>query len=236
MTITDSHGSPIALCADHLILAPSVTPQFFPSTLAAAAALETLVSFIVADAPADVVADIDLHASSADTISVSTGNRTVQTTDCSRLHPTRSGSWILPYTWDAGSIRPRAARSSCLRPGSMPATGRISVRPGSYVTFEIAGESLFTLRDREGTIRTFYNVCMHRGHRLLEGRGVPPQAGLSRTTPGPTAWTDAHRSCAARGGTSRVRSGRYLPHRGSDRGPMGLPLREPGRRCAPHGA
>ena len=60
VAITDSHGSPIALCADHLILAPSATPQFFPSTLAAAAALETLVSFIVADAPPDVVAGIDL--------------------------------------------------------------------------------------------------------------------------------------------------------------------------------
>ena len=60
VAITDSHGSPIALGADHLILAPSDTPQFFPSTLAAAAALETLVSFIVADAPPEVVAAIDL--------------------------------------------------------------------------------------------------------------------------------------------------------------------------------
>ena len=60
VAITDSHGSPIAPGADHLILAPSATPQFFPSTLAAAAALETLVSFIVADAPPDVVAAIDL--------------------------------------------------------------------------------------------------------------------------------------------------------------------------------
>ena len=60
VAITDSHGSPIALDADHLILAPSATPQFFPSTLAAAAALETLVSFIVADAPPEVVAAIDL--------------------------------------------------------------------------------------------------------------------------------------------------------------------------------
>ena len=60
VAITDSHGSPLALDVDHLILAPSATPQFFPSTLAAAAALETLVSFIVADAPPEVVAAIDL--------------------------------------------------------------------------------------------------------------------------------------------------------------------------------
>ena len=60
VAITDSHGSPIAVGADHVILAPSDTPQFFPSTLAAAAALETLVSFIVADASPDVVAAIDI--------------------------------------------------------------------------------------------------------------------------------------------------------------------------------
>ena len=60
VAITDSHGAPIAPGADHLILAPSATPQFFPSTLAAAAALETLVSFIVADASAEVVEAIDL--------------------------------------------------------------------------------------------------------------------------------------------------------------------------------
>ncbi len=59
IAITDSHGSPIATGADHVILTPSETPQFFPSTLAAAAALETLASFIVADADPDVVARID---------------------------------------------------------------------------------------------------------------------------------------------------------------------------------
>lgn len=59
IAVTDSHGSPIALLADHVFLTPSDGPQFFPSTLAAAALLETLASFIVADAPGDVVAAID---------------------------------------------------------------------------------------------------------------------------------------------------------------------------------
>ncbi|NNF65447.1 MAG: aromatic ring-hydroxylating dioxygenase subunit alpha [Acidimicrobiia bacterium] len=44
--------------------------------------------------------------------------------------------------------------------------------PGSYVTFDVAGESLFTMRHADGSVRTFYNVCMHRGHELLEGTGV----------------------------------------------------------------
>ncbi len=59
VALTDSHGSPIAAGAAHVILAPSDGPQFFPSTLAAAAALETLASFIVADADPEVVAAID---------------------------------------------------------------------------------------------------------------------------------------------------------------------------------
>ncbi|NNF65448.1 MAG: MurR/RpiR family transcriptional regulator [Acidimicrobiia bacterium] len=59
VAITDSHGSPIAVGVDHVILTPSATPQFFPSTIAAAAALETLASFIVADAPRAVVQTIE---------------------------------------------------------------------------------------------------------------------------------------------------------------------------------
>lgn len=59
IAITDSHGSPIAIGADHVIMAPGESPQFFPSTLAAGAALETLASFIVADAEPEVVSAIE---------------------------------------------------------------------------------------------------------------------------------------------------------------------------------
>lgn len=59
VAVTDSHGSPIAVGADHVIIAPSNTPQFFPSTLAAAASLELLASFIVADAHPEVVSAIE---------------------------------------------------------------------------------------------------------------------------------------------------------------------------------
>ncbi|CAG2159951.1 aromatic ring-hydroxylating oxygenase subunit alpha [Cupriavidus numazuensis] len=40
-----------------------------------------------------------------------------------------------------------------------------------YVTREIIGESIVVLRDREGVLRAFYNVCPHRGHQLLQGSG-----------------------------------------------------------------
>jgi len=43
--------------------------------------------------------------------------------------------------------------------------------PGSFTTFEIAGESLFAVRGRDDIIRVFYNVCQHRAHQLVSGSG-----------------------------------------------------------------
>ncbi len=44
--------------------------------------------------------------------------------------------------------------------------------PGDYFAFEMAGESLFCIRGRDGEVRTFYNVCQHRAHQLVEGAGA----------------------------------------------------------------
>lgn len=55
---------------------------------------------------------------------------------------------------------------------------------GQYTCFEIAGESLFAVRGRDGAVRAFYNVCQHRAHQLVEG------SGQSRTIVCPYhAWT-----------------------------------------------
>ncbi|MCP4328215.1 MAG: aromatic ring-hydroxylating dioxygenase subunit alpha [Alphaproteobacteria bacterium] len=43
---------------------------------------------------------------------------------------------------------------------------------GDYVVFEIADQSLFVIRDGEGGLRCFYNVCQHRAHHLLQGAGT----------------------------------------------------------------
>ena len=43
--------------------------------------------------------------------------------------------------------------------------------PGEYFTFDIAGESLFSVMGHDRKIRTFYNVCQHRAHRLVQGTG-----------------------------------------------------------------
>ncbi len=43
--------------------------------------------------------------------------------------------------------------------------------PGSYLATEVAGRPIAILRDRDGVLRAFYNVCKHRAHHLLQGEG-----------------------------------------------------------------
>lgn len=44
-------------------------------------------------------------------------------------------------------------------------------KTGDYITFTIAGDPIFCVRDKEGKVRTFSNVCRHRMMQLLEGSG-----------------------------------------------------------------
>jgi phenylpropionate dioxygenase-like ring-hydroxylating dioxygenase large terminal subunit len=42
---------------------------------------------------------------------------------------------------------------------------------GDYRVFDLVGESIIVLRDREDRLRAFANTCRHRGTRLLDGAG-----------------------------------------------------------------
>jgi phenylpropionate dioxygenase-like ring-hydroxylating dioxygenase large terminal subunit len=44
-------------------------------------------------------------------------------------------------------------------------------KTGDYETFDLGSESVMVMRDRDGSIRAFHNVCRHRGARLLDGAG-----------------------------------------------------------------
>src|SRR5437667_44252 len=58
--------------------------------------------------------------------------------------------------------------------------------PGDYVLRTIAGESVIVVRGRDGALRSFYNVCRHRGTRLCED----PRGRFSETIQCPYhAWT-----------------------------------------------
>jgi len=44
--------------------------------------------------------------------------------------------------------------------------------PGSYATAEIAGQPIAVVRDKNGALRAFYNVCKHRAHQPLPCMGL----------------------------------------------------------------
>jgi DNA-binding MurR/RpiR family transcriptional regulator len=58
IALTDSLASPIVADAEHAFVLETETPQFFTSTVAAAALLETITAFVVADADPEVIANI----------------------------------------------------------------------------------------------------------------------------------------------------------------------------------
>ncbi|MGB3280267.1 MAG: aromatic ring-hydroxylating dioxygenase subunit alpha [Pseudorhodobacter sp.] len=43
--------------------------------------------------------------------------------------------------------------------------------PGDYFTAELFDQAFFVIRDSDGSLRGYYNVCPHRGHQLVEGTG-----------------------------------------------------------------
>jgi DNA-binding MurR/RpiR family transcriptional regulator len=61
--LSDSPASPLMAAADYAFLIATDTPQFFTSTVALAAFLETLMAFVIADARPQVIANIEaFHA------------------------------------------------------------------------------------------------------------------------------------------------------------------------------
>jgi glycine betaine catabolism A len=49
---------------------------------------------------------------------------------------------------------------------------------GDYFISQVANESLIVVRDKRGEVRGFYNVCRHRGSRLIESRNGQLSAGI----------------------------------------------------------
>ena len=51
--------------------------------------------------------------------------------------------------------------------------GRASAlaKPGDFITYELAGQPIFVIRDGDGALRAQSNVCLHRMSTLLEGCG-----------------------------------------------------------------
>lgn len=58
IAISDSRAAPIFAGAAHRFLVPTDTPQFFTSTVALTALLETMIAFVIADAPKSAISNI----------------------------------------------------------------------------------------------------------------------------------------------------------------------------------
>ena len=48
-------------------------------------------------------------------------------------------------------------------------------RPGSYLVFDVVRDTILLVRQADGAIRAFHNVCQHRGRKLKEGCGTHPR-------------------------------------------------------------
>lgn len=44
--------------------------------------------------------------------------------------------------------------------------------PGDYITASVIDQQVYVIRSQDGKVRAFYNVCQHRAHTLLEGKGA----------------------------------------------------------------
>ncbi|MEM1160022.1 MAG: SRPBCC family protein [Pseudomonadota bacterium] len=44
-------------------------------------------------------------------------------------------------------------------------------RPGDYLTYELAGQPVLVVRDRDGVLRAMSNVCLHRMSTIMDGSG-----------------------------------------------------------------
>lgn len=43
--------------------------------------------------------------------------------------------------------------------------------PGCYLTVRVCAQNIIVIRDKSGELNAYYNVCQHRGHELLFGKG-----------------------------------------------------------------
>ena len=86
--------------------------------------------------------------------------------------------------------------------------------PGDFTTYEIVNDSILIVRQGDGGLRAYHNVCLHRGNRLVEGCGsVGPQGGFSCTFHGWTWHADGSLArVPCRWDFPRVADGSYRLH------------------------
>jgi len=87
-----------------------------------------------------------------------------------RNEPERSYTLPARYYVDP-AVYAREAEAIFFRSWMYAAHVSALARPGDYVTVRVLDQNLIVIRGKDGILRGFYNVCQHRAHELLTGRG-----------------------------------------------------------------
>ena len=61
--------------------------------------------------------------------------------------------------------------------------------PGEYFTRRIGDKQIIVTRDHDGDVRAFYNVCAHRGSKMLDDTPMTDPGSLNRITCPYHLWT-----------------------------------------------
>jgi len=80
--------------------------------------------------------------------------------------------------------------------------------PGDFLTIDVLGESVLVVRDKDGALRAYYNVCRHRGCRLALDDAPPPVCTApGQPAPGPTGHVHNAIRCPYHSWTYSVETG-----------------------------
>jgi choline monooxygenase len=92
--------------------------------------------------------------------------------DSGLFDPTPEKSFTLPNEWYFTPSIYRAEHEAIFYRSWIYQGHRSElVKPGDYFVGQVADQSIFVIKDRNGDLRAFYNVCSHRAHPLLSGAG-----------------------------------------------------------------
>ena len=80
-------------------------------------------------------------------------------------------TWMTLPAWTYNNAEFLALEKEAIFMRTWQIVGHVSElkQPGDYLRFDVLGESAIVLRDSEGKLRAFHNVCRHRAARLLDG-------------------------------------------------------------------
>ncbi|MGA2343802.1 MAG: aromatic ring-hydroxylating dioxygenase subunit alpha, partial [Steroidobacteraceae bacterium] len=89
-----------------------------------------------------------------------------------RLTATAATSPTLPgWAYTDPAVFEREREAIHFRSWHYAGTTQELSKPGDYLTAQILDQNIIVIRGKDGALRGFYNVCQHRGHELLRGRG-----------------------------------------------------------------